>query len=277
MRKRYFQKRNSFLFPLFIALFSILLVYVQDIYSKKFSNEFFQEIRGLFDNVISPFYNTVKNTKMFFESTYDLIIEKKNLIHENRTLKKKFLLSQVEILSSRFLRKENDKLRGLLRISSLSNRYQTTVAKVILNIRTPQINQIVFDKGENDGIKIGQIVLEENGVVGQVVSVGKWFSRASSIYDFSNAIPVICERNGIRMVVLGNGYNNDLKLDYFSENYEDFRPGDILVTSGLGGKFPKGYPVAITSFFKYNQFLSKVEYFAKPIINLKKIDFIVIK
>ncbi|ARC53501.1 rod shape-determining protein MreC [Candidatus Riesia pediculischaeffi] len=273
-KKNFFQ-RNKFRLQYFLTIsLSIFIILTQEICPKKLANQFFERSNELLDNVINPFYRTIKDLKIFFETKYNLISEKEELIFENKILRKQCSYDRVEIEFAKAVIKENNKLRKLLNLSELLKGGVIT-AEVILNIKTPYTNQILFDRGLYHGIKVGQVVLNEHGVVGQVIFAGKLFSRALLICDTSHAIPVQCERNGVRMIAFGNGYGNDLKLDSFSENHT-FQQGDVLVTSGLGGKFPRGYPVALISHEKHGSTFSKIEYFAKPMIDLQKLDFIVI-
>jgi rod shape-determining protein MreC len=102
--------------------------------------------------------------------------------------------------------------------------------------------RIMVDKGARDGVFIGQAVLDEGGVFGQVSRVSELTCEVILISDATHAIPAQVNRNGLRTVVLGSGDPNHLRLPYVS-TAADIVKGDMLVTSGLGGVFPAGYPV----------------------------------
>jgi rod shape-determining protein MreC len=104
--------------------------------------------------------------------------------------------------------------------------------------------RIVVDKGARDGVFVGQAVLDEGGVFGQVSRVSELTCEVILISDATHAIPAKVNRNGLRTVVLGSGDPNHLRLPYVS-TAADIVKGDLLVTSGLGGVFPAGYPVGI--------------------------------
>ena len=104
--------------------------------------------------------------------------------------------------------------------------------------------RIVVDKGARDGVFVGQAVLDEGGVFGQVASVSELTCEVILVSDPSHATPVQVNRNGLRTVAVGSGDPNHLKLPYVS-TAADIVKGDLLVTSGLGGIFPAGYPVGI--------------------------------
>jgi rod shape-determining protein MreC len=106
----------------------------------------------------------------------------------------------------------------------------------------PYSRRIVLNKGTRDGVEQGQSLIDANGIMGQVVHAGTFSSSALLITDPSHALPVQLERSGLRAVALGTGPENLLRLSHVP-NSSDVRIGDTLVTSGLGGRFPSGYPV----------------------------------
>jgi rod shape-determining protein MreC len=106
----------------------------------------------------------------------------------------------------------------------------------------PFSRRIVLNKGTRDGVYSGQSLIDSNGVMGQIVHAGPFSSNALLITDPSHALPVQAHRSGLRAVAVGTGPMNLLKLLHIPNN-ADLRVGDLLVTSGLGGRFPPGYPV----------------------------------
>lgn len=106
--------------------------------------------------------------------------------------------------------------------------------------------RVILDKGAHDGVFVGQAVLDSGGVFGQVARVGQLTSEVILISDSAHALPVQIVRNGLRTIALGTGDMNRLKLAYLPTS-ADVVKGDVLVTSGLGGTFPAGYPVGSVS------------------------------
>jgi len=106
----------------------------------------------------------------------------------------------------------------------------------------PFSRRIVLNKGSREGVHEGQSLIDSRGVMGQVVHVGPFTSNALLITDPSHALPVQVNRNGLRAVAIGTGPLNRLRLSHVT-NDADIAEGDTLVTSGLGGRFPRGYPV----------------------------------
>jgi rod shape-determining protein MreC len=123
--------------------------------------------------------------------------------------------------------------------------------------------RVLVDKGAGDGIYVGQAVLDSGGVFGQVARVGQLTSEVILISDAAHAIPVQINRNGLRTIAVGTGEVNRLKLPYLPTS-ADVIAGDLLVTSGLGGGFPAGYPVGTIAEVKRDPAQSLADVDVKP-------------
>jgi rod shape-determining protein MreC len=123
--------------------------------------------------------------------------------------------------------------------------------------------RVLVDKGAGDGIYVGQAVLDSGGVFGQVARVGQLTSEVILISDAAHAIPVQINRNGLRTIAVGTGETNRLKLPYLPTS-ADVIAGDLLVTSGLGGGFPAGYPVGTIAEVKRDPAQSLADVDVKP-------------
>jgi rod shape-determining protein MreC len=123
--------------------------------------------------------------------------------------------------------------------------------------------RVLVDKGASDGVYVGQAVLDSGGVFGQVARVGQLTSEVILISDAAHAIPVQINRNGLRTIAVGNGDTNRLKLPYLPTS-ADVVAGDLLVTSGLGGGFPAGYPVGTIAEVKRDPAQSLADVDVKP-------------
>ena len=168
---------------------------------------------------------------------------RRQLQEENASLRTQLLMLKAQSQKLQSLEAENIRLSELLE-SSFDVGEKVLVAKLMVANLDPYKHQVVINKGELDRIYPGQPLLDAEGVMGQVVHVGPYSSTAVLITDTSHAIPVQVNRNGIRTIALGSGTINRLDLPYLSNN-ADVVPGDLLITSGLGGRFPPGYPVAL--------------------------------
>jgi rod shape-determining protein MreC len=140
------------------------------------------------------------------------------------------------------LEAENMRLRGLLDSSfKVGDRVQ--IAELIAVEQDPFRQVVLIDKGKTSGLYEGQPVLDANAVVGQVTHVNPFTASVLLITDATHAMPIQVQRNGLRTIALGTGLINRLELPHLPNN-ADIEVGDILATSGLGGRFPPGYPVA---------------------------------
>lgn len=134
------------------------------------------------------------------------------------------------------------RLRDLLG-SSFKIGDRVLIAELMSVDLDPYRQQVLVNKGASSGVFIGQPVLDANAVMGQVVHVNPLTATVLLITDASHGLPVQVNRNGLRTVAQGTGIVNRIELLYLPKN-ADVRVGDLLVTSGLGGHFPPGYPVA---------------------------------
>ncbi len=140
------------------------------------------------------------------------------------------------------LQAENVRLKALLNSTALL-RDDVLVAELVGVSPDPMRHQLVLDKGAADGVYVGQPLIDSGGLMGQVVEVSQFTSRALLITDSTHSIPVQINRNGVRAIAEGTGMLGSLEIHHVSAT-TDIREGDLLVTSGLGGRFPVGYPVA---------------------------------
>lgn len=153
------------------------------------------------------------------------------------------VLTRAELQQLTALRAENDRLRHLL---DARPRLRDTirVAEIMAVDANPYRHNFVIDIGEHEDVYVGQAIIDADGVIGQVLEVGLSTSQAILISDPSHALPVEVSRNGLRTIANGTGEFDRLDLPFLPNN-ADIQPGDVLVTSGLGGAFPAGYPVAV--------------------------------
>ncbi len=158
-------------------------------------------------------------------------------------LKSERLLTNARLQKLNALEAENARLRALLEARS-KVRDQVRVAEIMAVDANPFDHSLVIDAGTREGVFDGQALVDADGVVGQVIKAGLMTSRAMLISDTDHALPVEVNRNGLRTIVVGTGTIDSLSLPFIVNN-ADIRVGDLLVTSGLGGAFPSGYPVAV--------------------------------
>lgn len=166
---------------------------------------------------------------------------RETLIAENEQLKRDHLEAEFRLQRLAALEAENARLRELLdstaRVAS-----RALVAEILSVDLDPYRQRFDVNRGSVDGVYVGQALLDAQGVVGQVVRVGPLTAEAVLITDADHAVPVSVNRNGLRTIAVGTGDSGRLRLPYLTNN-ADIQVGDLLVSSGLGGVFPAGYPV----------------------------------
>lgn len=164
------------------------------------------------------------------------------LLDENRRLQRQALILEQKVQRLAVLEAENVRLRELLN-SSADLDANVLVAEIIGVDPDPNRQEIVINKGAGDNVSRGQAVLDSQGLIGQVVDAGPLSSRVLLITDASHAMSVQVNRNGVRAVLAGVGQSSGLKLLYVPDT-ADIQEGDLLVSTGLGQLYPRGYPVA---------------------------------
>ena len=164
-----------------------------------------------------------------------------DLAAANSSLREKQLLLQSRLEKFFEIESENRRLRELLK-SSVKVGERVLIAELLSVDMDPFSRRIVLNKGTRAGVSEGQSLIDAFGVMGQVVHTGPFSSTALLITDPSHALPVQINRNGMRAVAVGTGSREQLELAHVPNN-ADVQVGDLLITSGLGGRFPGGYPV----------------------------------
>jgi rod shape-determining protein MreC len=160
------------------------------------------------------------------------------------------LLAERQVLNAKVqqfdaLEEENARLRRML--GSAAQVADKALAAELIEVSSePFTRKIVVAKGSRDGVYVGQSVIDAHGIMGQVTQVASLISRVTLITDAGHAIPVLDNRSGLRMLVFGTGDPDTLKVPYLT-SASDIKEGDLLVSSGMGGTFPPGYPVAQVS------------------------------
>ncbi len=234
----------------------------------------FVKIRNYMDTAVSPFYFLANGPRKVLDSVSETLATRQQLELENRALRQELLLKNSDILLLGQFKQENARLRELLG-SPLRQDEHKMVTQVISTGSDPYSDQVVIDKGSDNGVYEGQPVISDKGVVGQVVAVAKVTSRVLLICDASHALPIQVLRNDIRVIAAGSGCADDLQLEHLPNN-TDTRVGDVLVTSGLGGRFPEGYPVAVVSSVKVDNQRAYTVIQARPTAGLQRLRYLLL-
>lgn len=187
---------------------------------------------------------------------------------ENQSLRTEVLLLKRRVQKLASTVAENSQLKELLGAYNLAEE-RIAVAEIIAVDPDPFRHEVIINKGANEKAYVGQTVLDAEGLMGQVVQVGALTSRVLLITDVSHGVPVYVNRNGVRAVAVGSGELDKLKLLHVPDT-ADILEGDLLVSSGLGGRFPKGYPVGVVASVRHDpgQPFAVVE--ARPMAHLDR-------
>lgn len=194
------------------------------------------------------------------------------LVAENERLHQKLLFTQVQLQKLITLEAENRRLRMLLESSvalPVNPGERVLVAELLTVDLDPSRHQILLNKGSRHGVRVGQPLLDGRGIVGQIIHANVLSSTAILITDPNHALPVQDNRNGLRALATGTGHFRELEILYVRNN-EDVRVGDLFITSGLGGRFPPGYPVARVTKVEFDPTRSFAHIVAEPTAQLDR-------
>jgi rod shape-determining protein MreC len=204
-----------------------------------------QGLRSLLDVVAAPVYWVADLPSRLADWNQAHMVSRSTLLEENERLRQDKLILQGRAQRMASLQAENVRLRALLNSSAML-RDDVLVAELIGVSPDPVRHQLVLNKGADSGVFVGQPLIDADGLLGQVVQVSPLSSRVLLITDATHSIPVQVNRNGVRAIAEGTGRLSTLEIHHVSST-TDIEEGDLLVTSGLGGRFPVGYPVAVVS------------------------------
>lgn len=197
--------------------------------------------RALLDTLATPVYWVADLPGRWDRWAGKHLRSRSSLLRHNERLQRENLLLQGRALQMASLQAENVRLRALLSSSALV-RNDVQVAELIGVSPDPMRHLLVINKGASDDVYEGQPLVDADGLMGQVVEVAEFTSRVLLITDPTHSIPVQVNRNGVRAIAEGNGSLDALEVHHIPVT-TDIQVGDLLVSSGLGGRFPTGYPV----------------------------------
>ncbi len=208
-------------------------------------NNHLDTVRKAIGATVYPLRVVVDAPVSLWRWVIDTTASRNELQLENSRLNVELLLTRARLQRYAALEAENTRLRTMLEATARV-RDRARVAEIMSVSSNPFRHVLVVDKGTRDGVFDGQALIDADGVVGQIIEAGVLSSQGLLISDPDHALPVEVNRNGLRTIAVGTGEFDRLVLPFLPNN-ADIREGDLLVTSGLGGAFPAGYPVAIVN------------------------------
>jgi rod shape-determining protein MreC len=226
-----------------IALFAALIFYSLNLRHKEQANTFERAV--IF--VSSPIVGTVSRVDNFFSSIWDNYLYLVDVEKDNRKLRETVKILNGRLIESREAALDDERLKKLIGLRE-TLQAPSIAATVIGEDNSPWFKTITIDRGDKDGIREDLPVVASAGVVGRVVKVGGNSSRVLLLTDHASGISAVVQRSRARGIVKGKG-GNMCSLE-FSERGEDVRIGDVVLTSGVGGVFPKGLPIGEVTMVK---------------------------
>lgn len=230
--------------------------------------------RSVMETAVGGLYYLANSPRTVLDGVSDNFVDTNKLQIENKVLREQLREKNADLLLLDQLKVENQRLRLLLNSPLRTDEYKK-IAEVLTAETDVYRQQIVINQGEKDGAFVGQPVIDEKGVIGQIISVGADTSRVLLLTDVTHSIPVQVLRNDVRVIASGTGHTDELTLDNVPRSV-DIEKGDLLVTSGLGGRFIEGYPVAIVQSVSRDgsNYFATVK--AKPLASLERLRYVLL-
>ena len=234
----------------------------------------FQSTRLYLNSLMAPLQYIANLPSFILNQSAERLTSQQDLLEENQRLTDQLLVASEKLQRFSMLEKENRELRALLD-APVADDYKKVIAELMSVDRNPFAHQIVINKGTLDGIYRSQPLVDDSGIVGQVMEVGTTNSRVLLITDVTHSIPVRSLRNNVRFIASGSGGINELFLEHVTHN-SDVKVGDVLISSGLGGVFPPGYPVAVVSTIVRDERREFAQVLARPTAELDRIKYVLL-
>jgi len=234
----------------------------------------FESFRGYLQSMVSPLQYLANTPKLAMTWISTNVTTRKQLMEENQQFRLNELEFREQAIQLDIIKQENERLRSLL-ASPLRSEIKKMVAEILSVDSDPYSHQLVINRGAGNGVYEGQPVLDALGIVGQILHVGQTTSRVILITDTSHAVPVRVKRNGLRLLASGSGQIDRLNHNFVSQS-ADIEVGDVLVTSGLGGKYPEGYPVSTISYVSNDESREFMRVFSTPIAQIDRLRYLLL-
>jgi len=239
-------------------------------------NEHLINIRKVLGVGVQPIVYLVSAPSNMGHWLADSVASRKELSEDNEQLKEQLLISSAMLQTYVALKAENDRLRGLLDSTARIND-RVIIAEIVAVDMSPYKQSILINKGSLDNVLVGEALIDADGIIGQVTRDRGVSAEALLITDADHALPVELLRNRLRTIAVGSGEIDRLRLPFLPRN-ADIAEGDVLVTSGLGGTFPAGYPVGVISSVRSSPGQAFLEIDAEPVAMLNRVrEVLVVK
>ena len=205
------------------------------------NSEWFSPVRSTSHAAMQPIYELSLLPSYATHWASGSLQSKETLRRKNMQLESQLIHAQAKLQQQDYILAQNARLQGILSTTK-PEQFDLNLAQVIGTDANLLRQIVVLNKGEQDGVQVGQTVIDENGILGQIINVYPNTSRLLLITDEQQSVAVTVKRTGQRAIVTGKGIPTSLSLDYVFKT-SDVRVGDELISSGLGGRIPAGYRV----------------------------------
>lgn len=205
------------------------------------NSEWFSPVRSTSHAAMQPIYELSLLPSYAAHWASGSLQSKEALRRKNMQLESQLIHAQAKLQQQDYILAQNARLQGILSTTK-PEQFDLNLAQVIGTDANLLRQIVVLNKGEQDGVQVGQTVIDENGILGQIINVYPNTSRLLLITDEQQSVAVTVKRTGQRAIVTGKGIPTSLSLDYVFKT-SDVRVGDELISSGLGGRIPAGYRV----------------------------------
>ncbi len=261
--QRDFRESSPGLRLVLICVLSIAMMFLDN------QNQYLQDARRLLSAATYPIRVVINAPFSMGRWASDSLATRTALIKENDDYKRRIMIQSAKLQRMAALDAENARLRALLE-STAKVGDRVLIAEIMSVDMNPFRHRIVVNKGGNDGVYVGQALIDAQGIVGQVTRDEVFSAEAVLITDVDHALPVELVRNRLRTIAVGTGDLERLSLPFLPRN-ADVQQDDLLVTSGLGGTFPPGYPVGIVGDVQSNSGEPFLSISAEPAAELNRI------
>ncbi|MBB1438685.1 rod shape-determining protein MreC [Shewanella sp. SG41-4] len=238
------------------------------------TNNRLDPMRQSLSSVLSPLQYLANVPGVMLDWSAEAFATRNMLELQNKELLRQQLVMSERLQRFEHVRQENERLRALLG-SPVHMDSRKMVAEVMEVASDPFRQFVVLNHGSQTGIYVGQPVVDAQGVVGQVVEVSEFTSRVLMVSDTTHGIPVRVTRNDVRAIANGMGDIDQIELRHVAKS-TDIIVGDLLVTSGLGNRFPEGYPVARVISVSRDDGQSYAVIYAQPLAALDRIRYVLL-
>lgn len=252
-----------------VALVVALAFYSLNLREKEHANAFERSVLSLF----APLHNVGNRVGDAIGGIWSDYVDLVEVRKENKQLREAVKSLNSRIVEGREAALENNRLRGLLDLKGV-NKAPSVAASVIGEDSSPWFKTLVINRGAADGVQEGMPVMAANGVVGQVIKVAAGSSRVLLLTDHASGIAAVVQRSRARGVVKGKG--GGLCSLEFSLREEDVKVGDVVVTSGMGGVFPKGLVVGEVTMVKKGEYGIFQTIDVRPAVNMAKLEEVLV-